>query len=83
MVSTGRGLMSQLQNPKPQPNLKRYLQILRDMSPDEKLKKVFEMSSFTKALFLAGLRRRFPGATEDEIRRIYLKRLQKCHNRNW
>jgi hypothetical protein len=70
-------------NPKPQPNHRQYLEILRAMSPDEKLKKVFEMSAFAKALFLAGLRKRFPEATEEEIRRIYLKRQEKCHNRNW
>lgn len=34
-------------------------------------------------LFLIGLRRRFPDLSEEEIRRIYLQRLDKCHNPNW
>lgn len=68
---------------KPRPNHQLYLQILRRMTPEQRLAKAFELSAFAKELFLAGLRQRFPDASEAEIKRIYLERLQKCHNRNY
>ncbi|MFH1423138.1 MAG: hypothetical protein ABIH42_10555 [Planctomycetota bacterium] len=60
-----------------------YIQALRKMSPEAKLMKAFELSQFSKDLFMCGLRKRFPGLTEEEIHKIYLKRLEKCHNRNY
>jgi hypothetical protein len=68
---------------KPRPNHRIYLQILRSMTPEQRLLKAFELSEFSKALFVAGLRQRFPGATEEEFRRILFDRLEKCHNRNY
>ena len=53
------------------------------MSPEERLLKAFELTEFSRALFLQGLRERFPDMNEDEIKRIYLDRLAKCHNRNY
>lgn len=70
-------------NPKPRPNHKRYIQVLRSMTPEQRLLKAFEMSAFTKALFIHGLRQRFPDVSESEFRRILLARLEKCHNRNY
>ena len=70
-------------NPKPRPNHALYLAILRGMTPDQKLGKVFELSEFARGLFLDGLRQRFPEASEATIRRIYLARLAQCHNRNY
>jgi hypothetical protein len=46
------------------------------MTPDPKLAKVFKLSAFANALFVHGLRKRFPGMTELEMRRILLARLQ-------
>jgi hypothetical protein len=70
-------------DPKPRPNHQLYLQILRSMTPEQKLLKVFELSEFSKALFVAGLRQRSPNATKEEFRRLLLDRLEKCHNRNY
>ncbi|NOX56516.1 MAG: hypothetical protein GXP27_19150 [Planctomycetes bacterium] len=70
-------------DPKPYPNHRLYLQILRRMTPEERLRKAFELSDFARSLFLQGLRRRFPDASEEQIRRIYLDRLSRCHNRNY
>jgi hypothetical protein len=70
-------------DPKPRPNRQRYLEVLRSMTPEQRLRKAFELSEFARALFLRGLRHRFPEASEDEIKRIYLQRLMKCHNRNY
>jgi hypothetical protein len=67
----------------PRPNHQAYLNVLRRMTDEQKLNKVVELSEFTRDLFLAGLRERFPAASEAEIRRIYLERFALCHNRNW
>lgn len=68
-------------DPKPRPNHQRYLQTLRRMTPEQRLLKAFELSAFARDLFLSGLRRRFPDASEEELRRIYLERLVQCHKR--
>jgi hypothetical protein len=70
-------------DPKPRPNHERYLEVLRRLTPEQKLRKVFELSAFTKALFIEGLRKRFPDATEEQFRKILLERLALCHNRNY
>ncbi|BCV22992.1 hypothetical protein hamaS1_30610 [Moorella sp. Hama-1] len=52
------------------------------MTPEQRPLKAFEISDFGKRLFLHGLRRRYPDLSKEEIKKIYLKRLDKCHNRN-
>ena len=68
---------------KPRPNHAIYIRALRRMSPGERLQKAFELSEFCRALFLHGLRRRFPEASAGELMKIYRERLDKCHNRNY
>ncbi len=70
-------------DPKPRPNHQRYIEMLRAMTPGQRLQKAFEMSAFTKALFTAGLRKRFPHLNEEEFHALWLKRLALCHNRNY
>jgi hypothetical protein len=70
-------------DPKPRPNHQLYLKILRAMTPEQKLLKVFELSEFSKVLFVAGLRQRFLSATAEEFQRLLLDRLEKCQNRNY
>lgn len=69
--------------PKPRPNHRRYIEVLRTQSPEQRLRKAFELSAFTRQLFENGLRRRFPEATEEAFRLILMERLAKCHNRNY
>ena len=68
---------------KPRPNHPEYLKALRRLTPEQRLLKAFELSQMTKDLFLSGLRKRFPDLSDHELKRIYLERLAKCHNRNW
>ncbi len=72
-----------MHNLKKRPNHTVYIQALRRMTPEERLLKAFELSEFSKGLFLKGLHTRFPELSEEAIRKIYLKRLDKCHNRNY
>jgi hypothetical protein len=62
---------------------KEYIKIIRNMSPENRLKKCFELNELTKQLFLTGLRNRFPDCSEKEIKEIYLKRIDKCRNLNY
>jgi hypothetical protein len=70
-------------DPKPRPQHAEYLQVLRAMTPQQRLAKAFEMSAFAKKLFKEGLRRRFPDLPEAEFHQLYLDRLAKCHNNNY
>ncbi len=68
---------------KPQPNHQIYLEVLRRMTPEQRLLKAFDLTAFCKAVFRDGLRKRFPDVTPQEFHKIYLSRLEKCHNRNY
>jgi hypothetical protein len=53
------------------------------MTPQQRLQKSFELTELPRNLFRQGLRKRFPGLSEDALHRLYLERLAKCHNRNY
>ena len=61
----------------------RHLEVLRRMSAGDKLRKTFELTEMTRELFRHGLRRRFPHLSEGDFHRLFLERLDKCHNRNY
>ena len=60
-----------------------YIETLRRMTPEQRLLKAFELSEMTKTVFRDGLRNRFPDLDDQEFQKLYLERLEKCHNRNW
>jgi hypothetical protein len=70
-------------DPKPRPNHRRYLEVLRTMTPEQRLRRAFDLSALTKAMFTQGLRKRFPDLDEEAFRKLLLARLAKCHNRNY
>ncbi|MFH0940085.1 MAG: hypothetical protein V1899_12520 [Planctomycetota bacterium] len=70
-------------NPKPQPNHREYIEVLRRMTPEERLLKAFELSNSARELFREGLRQAFPELSEKDFEELYKKRLDLCHNRNW
>ncbi|MGD0769677.1 MAG: hypothetical protein ABSB42_15950 [Tepidisphaeraceae bacterium] len=61
----------------------RYLDVLRRITPAQRLAKAMELSELGKRLFLQGLHRRFPEADDRQIHALYLKRVAKCHKRNY
>ena len=65
------------------PNRRLYIQTLQSMTPEQRLAKAFELSEFSKQLFIHGLQQRFPDMPEPEFRQLLLKRLAKCYNRNY
>lgn len=70
-------------NPKARPNHRLYIETLRKMTPEKRLLKAFELSSFSNQLFVHGLKQLYPDATAEEFAQIVKSRLDKCHNRNY
>jgi hypothetical protein len=60
-----------------------HIQALRNMGPEARLEKAFELSDLVRRLFINGLKRRFPEISEEEFKRLVQDRLKKCHNRNY
>jgi hypothetical protein len=53
------------------------------MTPQQRLAKAMELTEDARRRFREGLRRRFPDLDESELHKLYLERLDKCHNRNY
>jgi hypothetical protein len=70
-------------NIKPDLNHGIYLQVLKSMTPEQRLLKAIELSELTKKLFLHGLKKRFPEKNEAEIMAIYIDRILLCNRHNY
>jgi hypothetical protein len=68
---------------KPRPNRRRELEILRSLTPAQRLEKAIELTEFSRQLMKDGLRRRHPAASEPELHQLYLARLKRCYERNY
>jgi hypothetical protein len=68
---------------KPRPNHARYLEVLRSMTPADRLLKALELSEMSRELFRIGLRKRFPDLSEVELHALYLRRLELCRNSHY
>ena len=77
------GIGSRAMDPKPRPNHREYIKALRRMTPEQRLKTAMELSDWTKRIFKDGLRKTFPQLSDEQLHRIYLERLARCHNRNY
>ena len=67
---------------KPTPNRERYLEVLRSMSPVDRLRKACELSDETRRLFKIGLAHRFPDLSEAELHQLYLEKMFGWHKPN-
>ena len=52
------------------------------MSPQQRLQITFDLTKQTRELLRTGLRDRFPKLSDEELHRLSLEQLEKCHNRN-
>ncbi len=68
---------------KKRPNHRLYIQVLRRMSPEQRLLKAFELSAFAKQLFVRGLHERFPNLAGKDFQKKLRERLARCHNKNY
>jgi len=60
-----------------------YMNILRRMTPEQRLMTALELTQLSKKLFLHGLKRRFPNKSQKDIHQLFLDTLAKCWNRNY
>ena len=70
-------------DPKQQLNHRRYLEALDRMTPEQRLKKAFELSDMTRRLVMQGIRQRFPDASPEQLRDVLLTILERCRNNNY
>jgi len=75
--------LRKIMNPKKRPNHRLYIETLRKMTPEKRLLKAFELSSFSNQLFVHGLRKKLGDISALEFAQILKDRLDKCHNRNF
>jgi hypothetical protein len=68
---------------KTNPGHQKYIEVLRRMTPEQRLRKAFELSEFSRALFVHGLRKRHPDLPPDAFAELLRSRLDRCHNRNY
>jgi hypothetical protein len=61
-------------DPTPRPDHKAYIERLRRMTVEQKLQMMFELTERGKTALREALRKEFPGATEEELHRIFLER---------
>ncbi len=62
---------------------KKYIEILRRMTPEQKLEKALELSELGKQLFLAGLKQRHPDLSDEEFKKFSLEQIKKWHNTDY
>jgi len=65
------------------PNKQRYYAILRDMSPQEKLLKSFELTELARAANRAGVRNYNQHLSEHELEQLLSERQRACRNQTY
>ncbi len=60
-----------------------YIKILKRMTPQERLRKAFELSDLTKSLFITGLKMRYPDYSKKDIKNLYIEKIHKCHSSDY
>jgi hypothetical protein len=68
-------------NPKPRPNHKRYLEILRRMTPAQRLQKSFELTELANRRLKEYLQRHHAQQSEQQIQSLYLETRMRLNRR--
>ena len=66
---------------KERPNHRIYVGVLREMGPEKRLKKAFELSEFARALVRKGLEDLHPELGPSDLNLVYLDRMKKARER--
>ncbi len=70
-------------DPKPRPIPKQCLDVLRKMTPEQRLQKAIELTELANQAARDELRKRFPDLSEPEIHQLYLiQRLDESHQKS-
>jgi hypothetical protein len=62
-------------------NRRLYIEILRGMTPERRLRKAFELGEMARELFRAGMKRRYPDRGSDELEAMTRERLIRWHSK--
>lgn len=61
---------------------KRYIEILRRMTGEERARIGFELFEMAKRIMIEGMRAQNPGIKWDEIQQEVVRRMLRCHRRS-
>jgi hypothetical protein len=64
-------------NSKQRSTHRHYIEILRKMTPEQRLRRAFKLSDRAKRIFLQELREKHPGVSEEEFTRILREQLME------
>jgi hypothetical protein len=64
-----------------QANRQLYIRILRSLTPEQRLRKAFELTAMTRELARAGVARQHPDLGPEEIERLTRDRIMSWHSR--
>lgn len=64
------------------PNRQLYIELLRKMSGEERLRIAFELFEFAKDIMIEGIKSQNPKITPEEIQKEVVRRMLRCHKRN-
>ena len=62
-------------------NRRLYIEILRRMTPEQRLRKALDLTRFVREIARAGIRSRNPELTSGEIDRLAVEQLLRCHSK--
>jgi hypothetical protein len=64
-----------------QANRQLYIRILRSLTPEQRLRKAFELTAMSRELARAGVARQHPDLGPEEINRLTRARIMSWHSR--
>jgi len=67
---------------KPQPNRKKYIEILRNMTGEQRIRIGFELFEMAKKVMIDGIKAQNPGITSEEIQQEVVRRMMRCHRKS-
>ena len=70
------------QRSKLEPNRRQYIQILRRMTGEERMRIGFELFEMAKNVMIEGIKAQNPLIEAEEIQKEVSRRMMRCHRRN-
>jgi hypothetical protein len=65
-----------------EPNRKQYVEILRKMTGEERMRIAFELLEMAKDIMIEGMKAQNPDIKAEEIQQEVVRRMMRCHRRN-
>ena len=65
-----------------EPNRKQYVEILRKMTGEQRMRIAFELFEMAKDIMIEGMKAQNPDIKAEEIQKEVVRRMMRCHRRN-